>query len=115
MNWNTILETARKGNPAPTRRVEKTDAEWAQQLSPEQFRIARQHGTERPFSGAYCETHEPGRYACICCGTPLFDSSEKFDSGTGWPSFTLPVEENAIQYHVDYSHMILDGVLLGGE
>ncbi|MEY4106849.1 MAG: peptide-methionine (R)-S-oxide reductase MsrB [Bacteroidota bacterium] len=104
MHWNNLLELARKGNLPPARRVDKTDAEWARQLSPEQFRITRQHGTERPFSGAYCEQHAPGRYACVCCGSPLFDAREKFDSGTGWPSFTAPVEDNALQYHVDHSH-----------
>ena len=103
MHWNNILELARKGNLPPARRVEKTDAEWSRQLSPEQFRITRQHGTERPFSGAYCEQHAPGRYACVCCGSPLFDAREKFDSGTGWPSFTSPIEDNAVQYHVDHS------------
>lgn len=104
MNWQTILDTARKGNPAPDLRVEKTIEEWADVLNPEQFRITRQHGTERPFSGEYCERHEPGRYACVCCGTLLFDSREKFDSGTGWPSFSLPIVDNVIKYLVDNSY-----------
>ena len=104
MNWKTILEIAENGNLAPERRVEKTEAEWALLLSPEEFRITRQHGTERPFSGELCSTYEPGRYSCICCGTVLFDSSEKFDSGTGWPSFALPVADNVIKYIVDNSY-----------
>ena len=104
MNWKTILEIAAKGNLAPDHRVEKTDAEWAALLSPEEYRITRKHGTERPFSGEYCHTHEPGRYGCICCGTVLFDSGEKFDSGTGWPSFTSPVKDNVIKYLVDNSY-----------
>ncbi|MCB1638606.1 MAG: peptide-methionine (R)-S-oxide reductase MsrB, partial [Thiothrix sp.] len=62
------------------------------------------HGTERPFSSAMCGLFEPGQYACVCCGSLLFDATEKFDSGTGWPSFTQPVRENAIAYHSDNSH-----------
>ena len=104
MNWNTVLERTRNGNPATDRRVEKTDAEWAALLTPDQFRITRQHATERPFSGEYCEAHDPGLYACACCGTELFDSREKFDSGTGWPSFSFPVAENAIKYLADTSY-----------
>ncbi|MBP9874980.1 MAG: peptide-methionine (R)-S-oxide reductase MsrB [Haliscomenobacter sp.] len=104
MNWNTVLERTRNGNPAPDRRVDKTDAEWAALLTPDQFRITRQHATERPYSGEYCEAHDPGLYACTCCGTVLFDSREKFDSGTGWPSFAFPVAENAIKYLADTSY-----------
>ncbi|MFM8449173.1 MAG: peptide-methionine (R)-S-oxide reductase MsrB [Haliscomenobacter sp.] len=104
MDWKMILERAAGKNPAPDRRVEKTDDEWAALLSPEQFRVTREHGTERPFSGAHCERHDPGLYACACCQTPLFDSREKFDSGTGWPSFTEPVQDNAIQYILDTSY-----------
>ena len=90
MNWNDVLEHAQKGTPVAPRRVQKTDVEWEAQLTPEQFRITRQHGTERPFSGEYCEAHDPGKYNCVCCAAPLFDSSLKFDSGTGWPSFAEP-------------------------
>jgi methionine-R-sulfoxide reductase len=104
MNWKTILEIAAEGNLAPDRRVEKTEAEWAAILGPEEFRITRKHGTERPFSGAHCSSYEPGRYSCVCCGTILFDSGEKFDSGTGWPSFTLPIADNVIKYVVDNSY-----------
>ncbi|MBV6429741.1 MAG: Peptide methionine sulfoxide reductase MsrB [Haliscomenobacter sp.] len=104
MNWNTVLERTRNGNPAPDRRVDKTDAEWAALLTPDQFRITRQHATERPYSGEYCEAHDPGLYACVCCGAVLFDSREKFDSGTGWPSFAFPVAENAIKYLADTSY-----------
>lgn len=103
MNWKLILEQSRNGNLSPDQRVEKTDADWAQVLTPEQFRVTRQHGTERPFSGAYCESFVPGRYACVCCGTELFDSGQKFDSGTGWPSFSLPVKDNVINYFLDNS------------
>ncbi len=103
MNWNDIITLADRGNLAPDRRVEKTEAEWRLLLTPEQFSVTRNHGTERPWSGEYCEAHEPGLYACACCDTPLFDSREKFDSGTGWPSFTLPVQDNAIRYKADKS------------
>ncbi len=101
--WNDILEIARSGNPEPERRVEKTDAEWKAQLSEEEYHVTRQKGTERAFSSEMCSLFEPGRYACICCETPLFDASEKFESGSGWPSFTQPLKENVIAYHVDRS------------
>ncbi len=94
---------AEKGNPKPENRVEKTEAQWKAQLSPEAFRVTRQHGTERAFSSDMCTAFEPGRYACACCDTLLFDSAEKFDSGTGWPSFAQPVQENVVAYHLDNS------------
>ena len=103
MNWNDVLAYT-QNNPKPDREVKKTDAEWKAQLTPEQFRVTRQHGTERPFSGEYCESHARGMYACVCCGTELFDSTLKFNSGTGWPSFTKPVKENVIEYHLDTSY-----------
>ena len=103
MNWNDVINFS-KNNIAPAKKVVKTDAEWKAQLTPEQYRVARQHGTERPFSGEYCEAHTAGLYACVCCGTELFDSSLKFNSGTGWPSFTEPVQENVIKYVLDNSY-----------
>jgi peptide-methionine (R)-S-oxide reductase len=104
LNWNDIIHFTVKGNPKPDRRVEKTDEEWRELLTEEQYRITRLKGTERPGSGAYCTSYEPGIYSCICCNTPLFDSSIKFTSGTGWPSFTQPIKENAIKYEKDASH-----------
>jgi peptide methionine sulfoxide reductase msrA/msrB len=104
LDWKRVIHFAEKGNPEPDRSVRKTDAEWQAQLSPEQYQVTRHHGTERPFSSALCSLFEPGRYACVCCGTLLFDASEKFDSGTGWPSFTQPIKENALAYRADKSH-----------
>ena len=101
LNWLEVLKLANRGNLDPDRRVEKTTEEWKALLTPEQFRITRQKGTERAHSSAMCSLFEPGKYACICCDTLLFDASEKFESGTGWPSFTQPIKKNAIAYHKD--------------
>lgn len=104
MKWNDVLKIASTGNPQPPRRVVKSDEEWKKQLTPEEYQITRKKGTERAFTGEYCEAHDPGRYACRCCGTLLFDSQTKFESGTGWPSFTEPVEDNVIKYTQDNSY-----------
>lgn len=104
MDWNDVRRYARGGNPEPPRRVEKTDDEWQEELDPEAYRILRQKGTERAFTGEYCEAHEAGLYACRGCGTPLFDSRQKFDSRSGWPSFTEPVRDDVIRYEEDRSH-----------
>lgn len=104
LNWNDIIRFANNGTPAPDKRVEKTDEEWREILTPDQFKITRLKFTERPHSGAYCTSHEAGKYSCICCNTPLFDSTIKFESGTGWPSFTEPIKENAVNYIKDTSH-----------
>jgi peptide-methionine (R)-S-oxide reductase len=87
-------------------RVEKSEAEWQQQLTPEQFRVTRRKGTERAFSGAYWNTKDEGVYRCICCGQPLFESGTKFDSGTGWPSFTQPVDAGNVALHADNSWLM---------
>lgn len=104
LKWNDVLRLASKGNLEPDSRVVKTEAEWRTQLSDEEYRVTRQAGTERAFSSALCSLHEPGIYACRCCDTLLFDASEKFDSRTGWPSFSQPIKPNAIAYHSDNSH-----------
>jgi len=98
------LRYAKEGNPEPDKKVIKTDEEWRSILTPDVYQITRKKGTERPFTGKYCEAHDPGRYACVCCGTLLFDSETKFESGTGWPSFTEPVAENVIRYEDDRSY-----------
>jgi peptide-methionine (R)-S-oxide reductase len=85
-------------------RVRKTEEEWKQLLTPEQFRIARKKGTERAFTGEFCDSHEVGIYRCVCCGNELFSSATKFDSGSGWPSFYQPVDASAVRTEQDYSH-----------
>lgn len=87
-----------------TRKVQKTREEWAASLTPEQLRIARDKGTERAFTGAYDGHKADGVYACVCCGEQLFDSSAKYDSGSGWPSFYQPVDGDAIEEETDTSH-----------
>ena len=101
LNWNDIIKFATHGNPTPNKRVEKTEDEWKAILTPEQYRITRLKGTEPAGSGALCSAHDPGKYHCICCDNPLFDSTIKFSSGTGWPSFTHPIAKNAIKYEKD--------------
>jgi peptide-methionine (R)-S-oxide reductase len=81
-----------------------SDEEWQKRLSPEEFRVLRQHGTEPPGSGCFLGTHEPGTYVCAGCGNPLFRSGEKFESGTGWPSFTQPVAREAVTSIEDRSY-----------
>ena len=84
-------------------KVIKSEAEWRAQLTPEQFRVARGHGTERPFTGPYWDSKASGTYTCICCGAPLFASATKFDSGTGWPSFYAPIAPDAVAEYSDRS------------
>ena len=97
----------RKGQlvgPLDLPRVEKTDQEWKAQLTPEQFAVARTHGTERPFCGTLLDNKRAGVYTCICCGLPLFASNAKFDSGTGWPSFFQPIADENVATISDRSY-----------
>ncbi|HTA24300.1 MAG TPA: peptide-methionine (R)-S-oxide reductase MsrB [Terriglobales bacterium] len=87
-----------------TPKITKSEEEWKQQLSPEQFHVARKAGTEPAFTGKYWDTKEKGTYNCVCCGTPLFESDTKFNSGTGWPSFYKPVDATAVAEHTDVSY-----------
>jgi peptide-methionine (R)-S-oxide reductase len=84
-------------------KVNKSDAEWKAQLTPEQFKVARKKGTERAYSGKYWDNHAQGMYKCVCCGAPLFDSETKFESGTGWPSFWAPVDAANVKEEADNS------------
>ncbi len=86
------------------KQVKKSESEWRQALTDEQFRVCRQQGTEMPFSGKLLHNRETGIYACTCCQTPLFSSASKYDSGCGWPSFDAPISTNAVRYLQDESH-----------
>ncbi len=89
-----------------TEKVRKTEEEWKQLLTPEQYAVCRQKGTERPFTGEYCGLKEAGTYLCVCCGAELFRSEGKFDSGTGWPSFFAPVSEENVRTEEDNSYFM---------
>jgi len=104
LTWKEIINYCVMGNPKPDKRVEKTSEEWKALLSPSQYRIAREKGTEPAHSGALCSSHESGKYHCVCCNAPLFDSTIKFNSSSGWPSFTQPIQQNAIKYEKDSSY-----------
>lgn len=104
LKWVDIVRFTSVGNPVPDKKIQKTDQEWRTLLTPDQFMVTRQKGTERAHSSNMCSLFEPGKYFCVCCGTLLFDANEKFESGTGWPSFTQPVTDNAIAYIKDISH-----------
>jgi peptide-methionine (R)-S-oxide reductase len=87
-------------------KVEKSDADWKAQLSPEQYQVTRRKGTEPAFTGQYCDNHEQGVYRCVCCGTALFGSGEKFESGSGWPSYWQPLDPAAVRTEDDVSHLM---------
>ena len=85
-------------------KIEKTDADWRTQLTPEQYHVARQKGTERAFTGKYWNNHDKGVYRCVCCGAELFDSEHKFESGSGWPSFWQPAKPENVASESDHSY-----------
>lgn len=85
-------------------KVNKPETEWKKQLTPNQYYVTRQAGTEPPFTGDYWDCHEDGMYACVCCGEPLFSSETKFESGSGWPSFYQPVKRDSIEEETDTTH-----------
>jgi peptide-methionine (R)-S-oxide reductase len=102
----TIVEFTDSGerlNAVTVPKVVKSDQEWKEQLAPEQFQVTRHEGTERAFTGQYWDLHEHGIYRCICCGTPLFSSEAKFESGTGWPSFREPLATENVELVEDHS------------
>lgn len=84
--------------------TKKSNAEWRKQLTPEQYHVTREKGTEPPFTGAYWDSHAEGTHSCVCCGQPLFNSAEKFESGTGWPSFWAPLAASNVKLESDVSH-----------
>jgi peptide-methionine (R)-S-oxide reductase len=88
------------------RKIHKSDEEWRHELTPEQYEITRNKGTERAFTGKYWDTHDRGTYRCVCCGNPLFSSDAKFDSRTGWPSFRAPLSDGAVVTAEDDSHFM---------
>ena len=90
----------------PNDKLNKSEEEWRRELTPEQYAVLRQKGTERAFTGKYNQTKTPGVYVCAACGQPLFDSQTKYDSGSGWPSFYQPIEEEAVEEERDRSFMM---------
>jgi peptide-methionine (R)-S-oxide reductase len=87
-----------------TEKIKRSDNQWQKELTPEQFYVTRQAGTEPAFTGKYYKTKDPGMYTCVCCGQPLFSSETKYESGSGWPSFYQPVSEGAIEEHSDTAY-----------
>ena len=103
LTWQDIEQFVTQGNPPADQRIIKTESEWRALLTDEAYDVTRNAGTERPFSSPMCSHFEPGIYACACCNTLLFDATQKFDSGTGWPSFTQPIKANTVAYASDDS------------
>jgi methionine-R-sulfoxide reductase len=104
MRVNVFNRHGQVVGPVEVAKVVKSDAEWAEQLTPEQYQVARGKGTERPYCGNLLDNKRPGVYACVCCGLPLFESGGKFHSGTGWPSFFRPVADENVATQADRSH-----------
>ena len=96
---DNVLEAVRM-----TDKVSNTDADWQKQLTPQQFHVTREKGTEPPFTGKYSDHHEEGVYRCVCCGSPLFSSDAKFNSGTGWPSFCEPATQENVRTETDTTY-----------
>lgn len=101
LRWLDILKFAKYSNPESYRRVEQSAAAWQQQLTPAQFAILRNKGTESPYRNAYCRLYEPGVYTCVGCGSHLFNATEKYHAISGWPSFTQPITKGALKYLFD--------------
>ncbi|HUI18469.1 MAG TPA: peptide-methionine (R)-S-oxide reductase MsrB [Alphaproteobacteria bacterium] len=106
--------SAKADPPEKAEKIVKSDAEWRAQLTPQQYQIARQHGTERAFTGLYWNCKTAGVYGCICCGQPLFDAATKYESGTGWPSFWAPLKAEAVALKQDRSHFMVRTEVLCG-
>jgi len=104
LKWTDIIKFTEQGNPLIDQKIQRSNEQWKNQLTHEQFHVTRNQGTERAFSSELCQLFEEGAYACVCCDSLLFDADEKFDSGTGWPSFTQPAADNAVAYRADNAH-----------
>lgn len=104
LKWKDILKLSRDGNLEPDHKVQRSVRAWREILDDEVFAVTRLSATERPFSSEMCGAFTPGRYACVCCTQVLFDSGQKFESSSGWPSFDQPLAPNAISYFSDESH-----------
>jgi len=108
-SWIPIVifsDNEKKKETVQVQKINKSDAEWKKELTPEEFEVARKKGTERAFTGRYWDNHEPGMYRCACCGTDLFLSGDKFDSGTGWPSFSAPAANENVATETDRSYFM---------
>jgi peptide-methionine (R)-S-oxide reductase len=103
INVVLFLDNGKRGEIVQVNKIVKSDAEWQKELTPEEFAVARKKGTERAFTGRYWDNHEAGVYRCVCCGTALFRSDEKFESGTGWPSFWAPAADENVATESDSS------------
>lgn len=104
ITWEDVTRWATHGNPAPPRRVEMSEEEWCQLLTDELFHIIRLKGIEQDYGSGMCRLFESGQYECRCCGTPLFDAANKYESSTGWPSFIQPIIPGVVAYHWDNRH-----------
>ena len=93
-----------KNTTDTTQKIQKTEEEWRRELTPEQYHILREKGTERPFTGQYADSHAEGKYLCAACGQELFSSDTKFESGSGWPSFYQPAQQSAVEEHADNTY-----------
>ena len=103
LRWKDVLYYAKYSNPEPYRRVDMSEEAWREQLTPAQYHVLREKGTERAYRNAYCRSYEPGLYVCRGCGSPLFDSSTKYHAISGWPSFRQPIAKAAVRYAFDDS------------
>ncbi|MBC5991978.1 peptide-methionine (R)-S-oxide reductase MsrB [Pontibacter cellulosilyticus] len=104
MRWIDVLTYAKYGNPEPPYKVEKTENEWQQLLTPKQYEVTRLKGTEPPYRNAYCRFYGPGNYVCVGCGSLLFRSETKYHAISGWPSFMQPASKGILKYSFDDSH-----------
>lgn len=104
LTWRDVIYYAKYANPEPYHQVKKTNDEWRQLLTPAQYLITREKGTEKPYRNAYCHSYEPGLYVCVCCGSPLFNATEKYHAISGWPAFTQPIAKGAVKYAFDDSY-----------